>query len=299
MSERRLDPTTREWTTFASPARGTDAEACALCAASAELADGDILVLDDLVPPLQPAPPAPRTPSRSLFPVAAAVGAAEAVLHSSDHGLTLDLLGPQRLEQVVDVWARRYAELGDRDESSYVHVCADEDGRRHSHSRILAFPDIPPRPRRKLDVAGAHLAETGACVLCEVAARERADGVRVLSANASFVAYVPFAARVSHEVHVVANRHATSLLDLSDRERTALAQVLHAVLAGYRSLWGGGFAYRLSLHQAPVDESPWLPVSHFHIELVPSSQAESDAGSYVNRSSPEGDAADLRQHVRL
>ena len=37
---------------------------------------------------------------------------------------------------------------------------------------------------------------------CDVVARERSDGVRVVAENRTFLAFVPFAARFPYEVHV-------------------------------------------------------------------------------------------------
>jgi UDPglucose--hexose-1-phosphate uridylyltransferase len=279
-----------------------------------QLHEGDyaIAVVEDPLLPLQASPPPPHTPAAEPYAVAPAVGASELVVHGADHEGTFVSLGPQRLEQAIHVWADRYATLGARADVGYALVHAavgDEAGATlaHPHSRIDAYADIPPVPLLELETGRAHLTDTGRCVVCDVVSAERLEGARVVVANDSFLAYVPFAARLPYEVHVTAQRHAASLLDLTDAERTALAGLLHEVLAGYDRLFGFALPYALAIHQAPTDDGQWQAVSHFHVELRPPHRSarelrrpyvpELAAGVHVNTGVPEGCAAELRAAV--
>jgi UDPglucose--hexose-1-phosphate uridylyltransferase len=126
----------------------------------------------------------------------------------------------------------------------------------------------------------------------------------MVAANDAFVAYVPFAARMPYEVHVVAHRHAPSLLDLSDPDRDALASILLDVVHRYDALFGFPLPYIMSMHQAPTDDGEWQPVSHFHIEFTPFHRtadklkylagAELGGGSFLLDVPPEAAAAALR-----
>jgi len=313
MRERRLDPTTRAWTTFANipPDRPEEAvQPCALC--SLPQAGGSIAVVEDLLPMLEASPPPASTGAEPPYEVAAARGASELVVHAREHDETLRTLGPERLEQAIHVWADRYAELGRRPEIGYALVHAtvgDEAGATlaHPHSRVDAYPEIPPVPLRELETARAQLEATGRCVFCDVVTAERRDGRRVVAANDSFLAFVPFAARLPYEVHVIAQRHAGSLVDLTDVERTALARLLHAVLRAYDGLFGQPLPYVLAIHQAPTDDGQWQSVSHFHVELTPPHRSASEVrrpyapelvgGIHVNASVPERSAEQLRAVV--
>jgi UDPglucose--hexose-1-phosphate uridylyltransferase len=313
MRERRRDPVTGAWTTFANvppDRRADELGPCPLC----RLTDDpfDVLVVEDPLPPLEQSPPPPVTEAGEPYAVAAAVGASEVVVHGPEHDATLSTLGPARLEQAIHVWADRYAELGRRPEVGYalVHAAVGDDAGAtlsHPHSRLEAYPEIPPVPLQELETAHAHLLATGRCVLCDVVTAERRDPARVVAANDSFVALVPFAARAAYEVHVLAQRHAPSLLDLTDVERAALADLLHRVLAGYDRLFGFPLPYTFAIHQAPTDDGQWQSVSHFHLELVPPHRAADElrrpyapelaAGAYVNAAVPERAAAALRAAV--
>ena len=323
MTERRRDPCTGEWTTFASHRQGRTflpaADACPLCptrdpAAPTEIPRDayDVVVFDNKFPAFTASPPPPGVPAGDLYHVGPAVGAAEVVVYDDDHDLTLAGMGVEGIRRVVEVWADRYAVLGARDEIAYVFVFENKGEvvgvtLNHPHGQILAYPEIPPRARLELATALAHLEQRGTCVHCDVVARERAEGVRVVAGNRSFLAFVPFAARFPYEVHVASLRHATSLLELTGPERHALAEVVDLVVRGYDALFGFSMPYVMSVHQAPTDDGAWLPVSHLHVEFAPPHRtatklkylagSELGAGAFLNDTVPESTAAELREAV--
>ncbi|MDP9387350.1 MAG: galactose-1-phosphate uridylyltransferase [Actinomycetota bacterium] len=320
MNERRRDPITGEWTTLATRRQDRTflppTEHCPLCptrpgASPTEVPrpEYDLVVFDNKFPALLGDPPPPATPGSPLYRVEPSKGATEVVLYSDDHRLTLADMGVAQIRRLIEVWAHRYAALGARDDVAYVLIFENKGEAigvtlHHPHGQIYGYPEIPPRPRLELTTAMDHLEEHGTCVFCDVVARERADGVRVVDENRSFVAFVPFAARFPYEVHVAAHRHATSLLDLTDPERDALAELLATVLRAYDGLFGFSLPYIMAIHQAPTDDAAWLPVSHFHIEFTPPHRSatklkylagsELAGGAFLNDTAPEDTAAALR-----
>ncbi len=157
-------------------------------------------------------------------------------------------------------------------------------------------------------MARRHRDEYGTCLLCDVVGAERATGARVVVDNDDFTAFVPFAARFPYEIHVLARRHAPSLVDLTVAERTNLAALLEEVVAGYDQLFGFTLPYVMSMHQAPTSEGDWWPISHFHIEFTPFHRAanrlkylagsELGAGAFLNDVMPEQAASELRAVLR-
>jgi UDPglucose--hexose-1-phosphate uridylyltransferase len=324
VTERRRDALTGQWRTFATHRQArtflpSDAE-CPLCPTrpggpetEIPMAEYDIVVFDNRFPSLSATPPEPTVGGSALYPVERAVGATEVVVYTDDHNATLAGLSVEHVARIVDVWADRYAELGSRDEVAYVFVFENRGEAigvtlHHPHGQIYAYPEIPPVPRLELEQGLAHLTQRGTCAVCDVVARERADGVRVVGRNRSFVAYVPFAARFPYEVHVTAHRHAASLLDLTDPERVDLAELLRLVASRYDGLFGFPLPYVMSVHQAPTDDGTWLAVSHFHVEFTPIHRtadklkylagSELGAGAFVNDTVPEETAARLRAAAR-
>jgi UDPglucose--hexose-1-phosphate uridylyltransferase len=320
-AERRYDPTTGEWTTIAAHRQDRTflppSDQCPLCPTrdpehptEIPRARYDFVVFDNKFPSLRRDAPAPVTPAGGVYDVAPSRGAAEVVVYSDDHELKLVDMPPERIARLVDVWADRYAELGRRDEVAYVFVFENKGEAmgvtlNHPHGQIYAYPDIPPRPLRELTAALEYHDRHGTCVFCDVVARERVDGVRVVVGNESVVAYVPFWARYPYEVHVAMRRHAASLLDLTQPERLRLAEVLHTVLTAYDNLFGFSMPYVMSMHQAPTDDGQWQHVSHLHVELTPPHRtatklkylagSELGGGAYMNDTVPERTAAELRR----
>lgn len=323
-AERRRNPTAAEWTTFASHRQDRTflppAEHCPLCPtrdpdAPTEIPRDryDFVVFENRFPSFTTNAPEPETPAGGVYEVEAARGAAEVVVYSDDHDLKLADMEPERIARLVDVWADRYAELGRRDEVAYVFVFENKGQAMgvtldHPHGQVYAYPEIPPRPMRELTAALAHFSDHGTCVFCDVVARERLDGVRVVVGNESVVAYVPFWARYPYEVHIVLRRHCASLLDVTHPERLRLAEVLKAVLTAYDRLFGFELPYVMSIHQAPTDDGQWQHVSHLHIELTPPHRtatklkylagSELGGGAYVNDTVPEETAEQLRRALR-
>jgi len=323
MTERRYDPITGEWRMFAGQRQDRTflppAEFCPLCPTreghpptEIPLPAFDVVVFENRFPALVSAPPAPAVAGSALYPVAPSAGANEVIVYSDDHHLGLAQMDPARIARIVEVWADRYAELGARDEIAYVFVFENRGVAvgvtlHHPHGQIYAYPEIPPRVRRELEVATAHIEDYGTCVYCDVVARERLDGVRVVAHNRSFLAFVPFAARFPYEVHVASLRHAASLLDLTDPERLALAEILQAVIRGYDGLFDFPLPYVMSMHQAPTDDGEHQHISHFHIEFTPLHRtatklkylagSELGAGAFINDTAPEETAARLRVAV--
>lgn len=321
MTERRFDPITGEWRTFATHRQERtflpSTADCPLCPTKDPARPTevpweafDIAVFDNRFPSLMADPPEPAVAGGGPFEVEPAGGATEVIVYSDAHDATLTSLGVDRIRLLVDVWADRYAALGSRDDVAYVFVFENRGEAigvtlHHPHGQVYAFPEVPPLPARELEAARRHLASSGRCVMCDVVAQERFDGARVISQNGVFVAFVPFAARFPYEVHVATVRHAPSILDLSDPERDAFAAILLEIVSKYDGLFSFPLPYVMSVHQAPTDDGDWQEVSHLHVEFTPFHRtaeklkylagSELGGGSYLNDVAPEDAASRLRR----
>src|SRR3954453_21178793 len=140
MTERRWDPVTGEWRSFATHRQDRTflpaADACPLCpttdsaaptevpaaAGPGEVPAGayQVVVFDTRFPSLSPRPPEPSVAASGLYDVTPAIGAAEVVLYTDQHDLTFADLDVERVRRLIDVWADRYDVLGARAEIDYV-----------------------------------------------------------------------------------------------------------------------------------------------------------------------------------
>jgi UDPglucose--hexose-1-phosphate uridylyltransferase len=238
---------------------------------------------------------------------ATAAGVCEVVVYSADHAGTLASMTQRQVRQLVDVWTDRYEELAARPEVEYVFIFENR-GKEigvtltHPHGQIYAFPFIPPRPGQEHEAAARH-GSIESCLICDTAHWEAHYRSRIVTEADGFIAYVPFAARVPYELHVAAKEHRESLLDLTVAERDGLAAILREVQARYDALWGFAMPYTMSMHQKATD-GVQRQGEHLHIEFLPPYRSrdklkylagvETGAGTYINDTSPEEKAAELR-----
>ncbi len=320
MTERRYDPTTDEWVTFATHRQNRTykpADFCPLCPTlpgeeptEVPYRSFEVVTFDNLFPSFSPDPPAPEIEASELYPVAPTNGRCEVVVYSDDHSATFSDLDSDRVRMIVDVWADRTSILGSDPKISYVMPFENKGETvgttlSHPHGQIYGYPDVPPRPLRELDAAQAHHRRTGRCVHCEVVAAELADGRRVVAVGGGWVAWVPFWARFPYEVHIAPETHRDSLPDLDDAERDGLAATLATVTRTYDRLWDFSLPYVMAFHQKPCDGDPrWDALGHVHVELSPPHRAadrlkylagsELAGGAFVTDVAPELAAAQLR-----
>ncbi len=323
MSELRWNPLLGEWVATATHRQERTflppADYCPLCPTKpggfpTEVPDPDydIVVFENRFPSLRADAPEPAVEGTPLAPVRPARGVCEVVLYSPRHDTTLAAEPVEQIDKLIYVWKDRTAELGARDDVEYVFIFENKGEAigvtlHHPHGQIYGYPFVPPRIERELRASDAHHAATGRCLVCDLAAAERADGRRIVLESERFVAYVPFFARWPYEVHVVPRRHMGLITELDRAEHRDLAATLKGLLAAYDALFEKSFPYMMVVHQAPTDGHPY-PVYHLHVEFYPPLRSadrmkylagsETGAGVFINDTLAEEKAAELRALLR-
>jgi UDPglucose--hexose-1-phosphate uridylyltransferase len=91
---------------------------------------------------------------------------------------------------------------------------------------------------------------------------------RIVFANESFVALVPFWAFWPFEVMLLPRFHATDIAALSAAQRADFADALQRMAIRYDNLFKTSFPYSMGVHQRPTDgkkHGEW----HFHVHYYP------------------------------
>ncbi len=319
MSELRWHPVLREWVITATQRQDRTflppRDYCPLCPTrpggfATEIARSsyEIAVFENRFPSLRREPPEPAVAPQGPFDVLPAQGVCEVVVYTPEHDTTLAQQSVEHIRRLIAVWTDRYRELGALPYVEYVFIFENKGEvigvtLNHPHGQIYAYPFVPPIAQRQLESARTHYEQQQRCLFCELLAREREDGQRVVAEDDAFTAVIPFYARWPYEVHITPQEHRASLLDLSDAEAWSLARTLKRVLVGYDNLFAFSMPYILAMHQAPTDGGVH-PYAHLHIELYPPHRtatklkylagSETGAGSFINDSLPEEKAAELR-----
>ena len=204
-------------------------------------------------------------------------GTSRVVCFSPRHDLTLPELEVEGIRAVVDLWAGEYEELGARDDVAWVQIFENKGelmgcSNPHPHGQIWAQSSIPGEPAKEDATQRAHFEAHGRTLLADYLALELEHGERIVVENDAFVVLVPFWAVWPFETLVIAREPRASILELTDQERTQLADILKRVTTKYDNLFETSFPYSMGVHQAPTDARSRTPDArhwHFHIHFYP------------------------------
>jgi UDPglucose--hexose-1-phosphate uridylyltransferase len=321
-SEVRHDPLLG-WSVIVAPQRQTRAyhpasEDCPLCPSrpghltEVPAADYDVVVVENRFPALS---------DPGLFPAGGevdgllaprpGVGRCEVVVFTPDHDASFVDLSPRHVGTVLAAWTDRTDALSRHPEVTQV-FCFENRGRdigvtlEHPHGQIYAYPFVTPRTERTLTTVAAHRASTGRNLFDDVVGAEAAAGLRVVTANDHWIAFVPHAARWPYEVHLYPTRRVPDLTFLDDRQRAALPPIYLDLVARFDRLFDGRTPYVAAWHQAPAVDSRAdfaLHLELFTVRRAPGklkhlAGSESGMDVFSNDVVPEEAAARLRDVAR-
>jgi UDPglucose--hexose-1-phosphate uridylyltransferase len=234
---------------------------------------GDVLVFENDFAALRLDTPNGRVDDAGLLVAEAERGISRVVCFSPRHDLTLAEMAPHAIRRVVDAWAEQFAELGACPEINHVQIFENRGtmmgcSNQHPHGQIWAQRSVPDEVARETDRMRTYHARTGRSLLGDYLARELELGTRIVLANDTFVALIPFWAIWPFETLVIARRPVPSILELTGDERDGLADLLKRLTTRYDNLFLTPFPYSAGIHQAPADGAAH-PEWHVHMHFLP------------------------------
>jgi UDPglucose--hexose-1-phosphate uridylyltransferase len=229
------------------------------------------------------------------------------------HDLTLATMDPVQVRRVVDTWAQQAAELGSREDISYVQIFENRGAMMgasnpHPHGQIWATEHIPNEPLAELAAQRAYFAERGEPLLAAYLRMELAAGERIVLENESWVVLVPFWAVWPFETMLLPRRAVMGFAELSEKERAGLAEILQQLTTGYNRVFETPFPYSMGFHPAPCDgedHAEWVLHAHFYPPLLRSATIRKFMVGFELLGSPQRDitaetaAEILRNAVQL
>ena len=320
IGELRLDPLVNEWVAMASHRQGRvflpPKELCPLCPSTSENLtevpeeDFEVVVFDNKSPSLRPpvgdwALPDMAGPDTDT---GSAAGKCEVICFTADHGQSFKDLSTERIRVLLEAWMDRTRELSQ--EKFIQHITPFENRGEevgvtlaHPHGQIYAYSYIPPKVARMLEVAKKHKERTGKVLFDEIVAREIKDEERIVAENKHWVAYVPYAARYSFEIHLAPKVSVADLSELTPEVADAYPAIAKEVLQRLDGVFDIPMAYIAAWHQAPVREGRDLLRLHWQITSVRRAPgklkylagSESSMGAFIMDLRPEQSAAQLRE----
>ena len=320
IGELRLDPLVNEWVAMAAHRQGRiflpPKELCPLCPTTGELLteipenDFEVVVFDNRSPSLRPPDGDFALPDLvgSDTDEGVAAGKCEVICFTADHGHSFKDLSTERIRVLLEAWMDRTRELS---KEKFIHHITPFENRgeevgvtlAHPHGQIYAYSYIPPKVSRMLEVAKKHKERTGKVLFDEIVAREIRDEERIVAENKHWVAYVPYAARYSFEIHVAPKVSVADLSELTQEVADAYPAIAKEVLQRLDGVFDIPMAYIAAWHQAPVREGRDLLRLHWQITSVRRAPgklkylagSESSMGAFIMDLRPEQSAAQLRE----
>jgi UDPglucose--hexose-1-phosphate uridylyltransferase len=213
---------------------------------------------------------------RGLLVAEGESGVCRVICFSPRHDLTLAQMSVEEIRTVVDVWTEQAVELGGNPEISYVQIFENRGAMMgasnpHPHGQIWASRSVPNEVVAELRGQEVYLAEHGCCLLCAYRETEARLGTRMVAANETWVAVVPYWAVWPFEVMVLPTRHVAALEEMTAAERDGLAGILKAVTSTYDKVFDTPFPYSMGLHPKPSDGGEhleWHLHGHFYPPLL-------------------------------
>jgi UDPglucose--hexose-1-phosphate uridylyltransferase len=312
MSELRWHPILNEWVAVAANRQDRPQmpkDYCPFDPGSGKVPDQyDVFLYPNDFPAFSPEDePFDASQSGDLFGTTGARGACDVVIYHPDHNMPPSQLSAEHWRKVIDLWTKRSEELWANQDIALIYIFENTGvaigvTMPHPHGQIYSFPFIPPYVERELKAASDYFGARGECVYCNVLEGEKADCRRVVEENEHFTAFVPFAARFPSEMQIYARRHVTKLADMTDAEKSSLAELMRVVRRKYDALYKLQMPLMMVVRQAPVrGEHPYF---HFHIEFFPIQRSatklkyiagvETGTGTFLADTVPEMRAAELR-----
>lgn len=237
------------------------------------------------------------------FITADGFGAHEVIVETPRHDLDLPDLDEAAVIGVFDAYRARSRALRTAGSGLVLpfrnHGAASGTSLSHPHSQVIAVPVVPPRYRRRFDIARAHFEDRGSTLHSDVTAAEIGGGTRVVAVSDRVLAVAPFASAAPYEVRVVPHEDNASFADASDETLVETARMIRRLLTALRDLLGDA-PYNYLIMSVPSGEERAGYFS-WHLEVLPRLTAaagfELGTGIAVNTVAPERAAAQLREAV--
>lgn len=210
--------------------------------------------------------PAPQESNDPLFQSAPARGTCRVMCFHPKSNLTLPLLTCQEIKTVIDEWIKQMLDLGKKytwvqifENKGAVMGCSNP----HPHCQIWASSFMPNEPKLKDTNQKDYFAKYGRPMLLDYVNKELEKKERLVVTNDDWVVVVPYWAVWPYETMVLPRRHVSRMTDLTETEKTSLADIIKRLTTKYDNLFECSFPYSMGWHGAPTGPCLQDDVQHW------------------------------------
>jgi UDPglucose--hexose-1-phosphate uridylyltransferase len=223
---------------------------------------------------LLPDVPAPDKSENPLLRSEGVQGTARVLCFSPRHDLTLPEMPLEAIRRVVEMWVEQTVELGET--YQWVQVFQNKGAlmgasNPHPHGQVWAQNILPNEALDEDREQRRYYQEHDSIMLVDYAALEAERQERVVVENDDWVAMVPYWAVWPFETLLIPREQIQQMPDLSDAQRTSLADIVKRLLIKYDNLFEVEFPYSMGWHGAPFreeDNAHWQLHAHFYPPLL-------------------------------
>jgi len=243
-----------------------------------------------------------RRGSNSFYESDAAFGAHEVIIETPKHIENISKLNDEQFTRVVRAYRQRMRALSENPTWRYLLLFKNQGIAAgatlgHVHSQLLALSIIPPETAREIAGARKFFERHRSCGYCAMMKREAREKHRLITSDAHYAVFCPYAARVPFETWIVPRRHQSLFANGAEGSENHLARVLRETLRRLdRALKHAPFNLIIRSSPPALDENPYY---HWHIEILPRLAQiggfEWGTGCYINVVTPEDAARQLRK----
>lgn len=224
-------------------------------------------------------------------------GRHEVIIEHPSHNQTIATMSKDEVSVVVETYYKRYVDLMNEHENMLTIIFRNHGPQAgtslvHPHSQLIVTGFVPQYIRWREEEAQRYFDEWGRCVFCDILEFEIKNKRRIISESDNLVAFIPYHAEVPFETWIMPKRHQADFGNISDEEKTDLAEMMRAILFKiFDKLNDPDYNYIINTSARYKADEPQL---HWYLQIRPrlTTQAGFEIGSgiCINPSIPENDA---------
>ncbi|MFH1762510.1 MAG: galactose-1-phosphate uridylyltransferase [bacterium] len=247
-----------------------------------------------------------------VFESTSGIGAHEVFIETPDHNQAFEDLEQKHILHILESYNSRFNSLACDSRLRYVLIFKNVGERAgaslsHSHSQLIATPQIPKRIREELRGAADYYNKHNDCIFCKIIQTEIQADERLVFENSHYMAFCPYASRFPFEMWFMPKKHQPYFHHENPESMKSLASALKSTLqilnTGLKSP-----QYNFMMHTGPLrfGKTQYGKTVerdfHWHIEIIPrlvhTAGFEWGSGFYINPTPPE-DAAEFLRKVKI
>ncbi len=244
-----------------------------------------------------------------LYKKGKAEGISKVVCYDPRHNITLSDVSKEQVAEVFRALQKEMIFFQNHEKIKSVLIFENKGeivgvSNPHPHCQIYATDFIFNVVQKELLATANYKKEKQKNIFTDIIEAEREDEIRIIAENENAIAFIPFFARFAYETYIFPKKKHATLISLSDKELSDLAEIFQTVTKKFDLNFKTSFPYIMAFAQAPVDGNDYEDY-HMHMIICPPLRQpglpkflagpETGADTFMADTMPEEKAAELRK----